>query len=108
MFRLLRLFLQSLPRLLYSRRDLLLENLLLRQQLAVLKSKNRKPGLTAPDRLFWVLARRLFSTWTRALIVVTPETVVRWHRTGFRLYWAWLRVSEFGREESTSARNYAT
>ena len=49
MFRLLRLFLESLVRLLYSRRDLMLENLLLRQQLAVLKSKNRRPRLVISE-----------------------------------------------------------
>jgi hypothetical protein len=60
--------------------------LALRQQLAVLKSRNRRPRLSAPDRLFWVLARRCWAGWRKALIVVTPDTVVRWHRAGFRLY----------------------
>ena len=41
------------------------------------------------DRLFWVTLRRLWSGWRKPLVVVTPETVVRWHRTGFRWYWAW-------------------
>ena len=90
MLRHLGLILQSLLRVLYSRRDLVLENLLLRQQLAVFKSKNRKPRLTTPDKLFWVLARRVWAGWANALIVVTPDTVIRWHRAGFRLYWTWL------------------
>jgi putative transposase len=92
MFRLLRLCFGSLLRLLSSRRDLILilENLALRQQLVVLNSRKPRPRLTALDKLFWVLARRLWSGWKRSLIVVTPETVVRWHRAGFRLYWAWL------------------
>ena len=90
MIRLLRLFLGSLLRLVYSRSDLLLENLALRQQLAVLKSRNRRPRLAAPDRLFWVVARRLWSGWKQSLILVNPETVVRWHRAGFLLYWTWL------------------
>lgn len=94
MFRLLQLFFGSLHRLLYSRRDLMLENLALCQQLAVFKSKYRKPKLTAPDKLFWVLARRLWNGWRKALIVVTPETVVRWHRAGFRLYWTWVSRHE--------------
>lgn len=42
------------------------------------------------DRLFWVAARRLWSKWKEALMVVTPETVARWHRAGFRQYWNWL------------------
>jgi hypothetical protein len=90
MFRLFRLLLDSLARLLYSRCDLMLENLALRQQLALLKSKNRRPRPATFDKLFWLLARRLWAGWRNALIVVTPETVVRWHRAGFRLYWTWL------------------
>jgi hypothetical protein len=90
MFHLLRLLLESLIRLQYSRRDLMLENLALRQQLAVFKARNPRPGLSAPDKLFWVLARRFWTGWRKALVVVTPETVVRWHRAGFRLYWTWL------------------
>ena len=39
------------------------------------------------DKLFWVAVRRFWSGWKQSLIVVTPETVVRWHRAGFRLYW---------------------
>src|SRR5438094_10264436 len=78
----------SLSRCLHSRRSLLLENLALRQQLAVLKHKHPKPKLSPLDKILWVLARRFWSTWKQALIVVTPETVVRWHRAGFRLYWS--------------------
>jgi len=39
------------------------------------------------DKLFWVVIRQFWSQWKKALIVVTPETVVRWHQAGFRLYW---------------------
>jgi hypothetical protein len=90
MFRLLRLFVESFVRLLHSRRDLMLENLALRQQLAVFKSKNSRPRLAAYDKLFWVAARRLWAGWKKALMVATPETVVRWHLAGFRLYWTWI------------------
>jgi putative transposase len=90
MFRLFLLLFGSLIRLLGSRRDLLLENLALRQQLAVLKARRPKARLSTPDKLFWVLARKLWRDWKQSLIVATPETVVRWHRAGFRLYWAWL------------------
>src|SRR5258705_8631654 len=86
MFRFLRLWLGSLPRCLHSRRSLLLENLALRQQLSVLKRRHSKPRLSPLDKLFWVLALRFWSAWKQALMVVTPETVVRWHRAGFRLY----------------------
>jgi putative transposase len=76
-----------LVRVFRLRRSLLLENLALRQQLTVLKRKHPKPKLRVLDKLFWVLTRRCWSAWKQSLIVVTPETVVRWHRAGFRLYW---------------------
>ena len=69
--------------------ELVVENLALRQQVAVLKEKRPRPKLTDADRLFWVLLRRLWPKWSQVLIVVKPETVVRWHRAGFRAYWRW-------------------
>ena len=86
----LRLLLGLFRRSFYSRRDLLLENLALRQQLVVLQRRKPKLRLARIDRLFWVAVRRLWPKWKQALIIVTPETVVRWHRAGFRLYWNWL------------------
>src|SRR6266481_2793116 len=77
-------------RIFRSRRSLLLENLALRQQLTVLKRKHPKPKLRMLDILFWVVTRRFWSGWKQSLIVVTPETVVRWHRAGFRLYWSFI------------------
>jgi len=74
-------------RLFQSRRQLLLENLALRQQLAALKRKHPRPRLSGLDRVFWVLASKLWSGWKQSLLIVTPETVVRWHRAGFALYW---------------------
>ena len=79
-----------LIRIFRSRRNLLLENLALRQQLTVLKRKHPKPKLRMLDILFWVVTRRFWSGWKQSLIVVTPETVVRWHRAGFRLYWSFI------------------
>src|SRR5271167_537561 len=73
-----------------SREELLLENLALRQQLLALHAKRPRPRLSSVDRLFWVVLRGIWSGWKRSLILVTPETVVRWHRTGFRLYWSWI------------------
>jgi hypothetical protein len=90
MFRLLRLLIGLFGGLIRSRRDLLLENLALRQQLIALQRRKRRPRLGRMDRLFWVAARRLWSRWREALVIVTPETVVRWHRAGFRVYWSWL------------------
>ena len=85
-----RLLFALLSRSFNSRRVLLLENLALRQQLQMLQQKQPQPRFAAPDRLFWVILRRLWPEWQRALILVRPETVVRWHRAGFRLYWTWL------------------
>jgi hypothetical protein len=72
-----------------SHSELAIENLALRQQLAVLKAKRPRPGLTLLDRIFWVSLRRLWPKWTHALVIVKPETVVRWHRAGFKSFWRW-------------------
>jgi putative transposase len=90
MLRPLRLLFVLLVRSFSFRRDLLLENLSLRQQLAVLNRRRPQPRFKATDGLFWVLLCRLWSGWKKALILVQPETVVRWHRAEFNLYWKWL------------------
>lgn len=87
---LLRLLLVLITRFSGSRRDLLLENLALRQQLTTLKRKHPRPRVAVSDKLFWVLLRRVWPEWKQALIFVQPETVVRWHGAGFKLYWEWL------------------
>lgn len=87
MLNLLMLWCGMLVRLFRSRGNLALENLALRQQLAVLKRRHPRPRLDLLDKLFWVAVRRLWSGWKRSLIVVTPETVIRWHRASFHLYW---------------------
>ena len=87
MIDLIGLFVGAILRLFCDRRRLLLENLALRQQLAALKRRHPRPKLRAFDKLFWVLARRFWSSWKQALIIVSPQTVVRWHRRGFALYW---------------------
>jgi transposase InsO family protein len=76
---------------------LALENLALRQQVAVWKVHQPRPQLTATDRLFWVVLSRLWKNWRTSLQVVRPETVVRWHRQGFRRYWAWKNRHRRGR-----------
>ena len=87
MFCFLRLCFGMLDRLFRGRQSLLLENLALRQQLLTLKRLHPRPSLGPFDKLFWVIARRVWSAWKQSLIIVTPETVVRWDRTGFRMYW---------------------
>jgi len=81
-----RLLLGSLGAWFRSRNDLVMENLALRQQLASSKQEQPRPRFTDADLAFWVLLRRLWSKWSDALIIVSPDTVVRWHRKGFRLY----------------------
>ncbi len=61
----------------------------LRQQLATLAGR-RHPDIRPADRVFWILLRRSWSRWAQALAIVEPDTVVRWHRAGFRTYWNWL------------------
>jgi transposase InsO family protein len=90
MLRSLRLLLILLIRSFSSRRNLLLENLALRQQLAVLARKHPQPRVAVHERIFWIVMRRFWSRWKQALLIVQPETVVRWHRAGFKLYWQWL------------------
>jgi hypothetical protein len=85
MLRLLRLLVATFTRCFRSRRDLLLENLALRQQLSALKRRHSRPRPTTSDKLFWVVLRRLWPGWKQALILVQPETVVRRHRAGFKL-----------------------
>ena len=65
------------------------EILALRQQVAVLKRKRPRPLLRKADRVFWVIRSCLWPGWRHALVIVRPETVIGWHRKGFRLFWTW-------------------
>jgi hypothetical protein len=67
--------------------DLALENLALRQQLAIWKRHKKRPQFRTKDRLFWIMLSRFWSNWQKSLIIVKPETVIRWHRKGFKLFW---------------------
>jgi putative transposase len=75
--------------LLIPRAALAAENLALRQQLAVLRRKVKRPKITRGDRLFWLWLSRLWTGWRSTLAIVEPETVLRWHQEGFRLFWRW-------------------
>jgi putative transposase len=82
--------LDALTSMLKTSAQLRLENLALRQQLTVLRrSAPKRLKLTRADRIFWVWLRRLWSDWKSALMIVKAETVVAWHRRGFRLFWTW-------------------
>jgi transposase len=85
-----------------SRGDTALEVLALRQQVAVLKRKRPRPCLGRLDRLFWIALRQLWSRWADVLVIVKPETVVGWHRAGFRLYWRWRSRPRGGRPKITA------
>ena len=75
-----------------------IEILALRHQLAVLQRQKKRVSLGAADRLLWVLLSRIWNQWRSALVVVKPETVIAWHRKGFRLYWRWKsRAGKCGR-----------
>ena len=80
-----------------AQRELALENLALRQQLAILKRRSKRPKLTKTDRAFWVALCGLWPDSHNALILVKPETVIGWHRKGFKLYWTWKSRNRGGR-----------
>ena len=67
-----------------------MEILALRHQIGVLRrSTKKRPKLTMADRLFWAWLSGLWAGWRSALVIVKPETVIAWHRKGFRLFWTW-------------------
>ena len=72
-----------------ERRDLVLENIALRHQIEVLTRTRRRPALKPGDRLLWSLLARAWPAWRQQLVIVHPDTVVRWHRAGWRRYWTW-------------------
>jgi putative transposase len=72
-----------------TRTDLTLENLALRQQLALLRRRSKRPQFGRLDRLLWVWLSNQWTGWREALHLVRPETVIRWHRQGFRTFWTW-------------------
>ena len=83
--------------LILPRTALAAENLALRQQLAILNRKIHRPQLHRRDRFFWVILSRLWKNWREVLIIVKPETVIKWHRQGFKLYWRWKSKAPVGR-----------
>ena len=81
------LLLRCVPAILRSPREQAVVELALRQQLTAYARMGSKPRLTLLDRAFWVALSRAWSGWKEALVIVKPDTVIRWHRKGFRLYW---------------------
>ncbi len=88
------LLLHSILAFFRSRKEQAFIELALRQQLAIYTQTRSKPKLTPLDRAFWVALFRFWPRWKEVLVIVKPDTVVRWHRKGFRLYWR--RISKRG------------
>src|SRR6516164_6475416 len=81
-----------------SRTALQLENLALRHQLAVLRRSVKRPKLITADRLLWAWLSQVWADWRSSLFILKPETVIGWHRKGFRLFWTWkVRRGQSGR-----------
>jgi len=80
-----------------SRHSIVLENIALRHQLDVLQRNAKRPRLKPNDRALWALLSRFLPNWRQHLTIVQPDTVVRWHRSGWRLYWRWRCRSIRGR-----------
>jgi transposase InsO family protein len=97
MLDLFRLLLPTLAALFHERHDLMLENLLVRHQLHVALRSRTRTNFKTTDRFFWLVVRRLYPAWRRHLVLVRPETVLRWHRRGWRLYWRWRSGRHLGR-----------
>jgi putative transposase len=99
---LLHLF-RLLPFLVGGHPQLALENLALHQQLAAYKRTVTRPKLRTTDRLFWVGLARLWAGWRHSLVIVTPDTVLRWQRRRFREYWTKLSGRSTGGRPSVNA-----
>jgi putative transposase len=81
------LMLGALTNLARSKAELVAENAFLRQQLIILRRQVKRPACTKTDRMLLVLLARIVRSWKQALVIVQPETLLRWHRQGFKLYW---------------------
>jgi hypothetical protein len=98
MTELLKLIFCVLASLLKSRAKLEAENLVLRQQINVLRRRApKRPHLNNTDRFLFVWLYRWFPSILGAIAIVRPETTIRWHRAGFRVYWRWRSRNRIGR-----------
>ena len=95
MFKLLCRFVLLLFR---SHAHLVAENLALRHQFTVLQRSAKRPRLRQSDRILWAWLSTIWPSWRSCLVIVNPQTVIRWHNQGFKLYWRWLsRPKQTGR-----------
>lgn len=94
---LIRMFWMMVRGFLMNQTELAAENLALRQQLAVLERRSKRPRLRKRDRIFWAALSRVWANWRSALLIVQPDTVLRWHKQGFKLFWRWKSQAKRGR-----------
>jgi len=82
----------------YCRRKLVIQIIALRHQLSILLRQKKKPKLRNRDRFLWVWLSRIWTDWKEHLVIVKPETVIKWHRQGFSRFWRWKsRTNKVGR-----------
>lgn len=93
----LALIIRCAPALFRSHNRQAIVELALRQQLATYSQKKSKHKIAPLDRVFWIALFRFWPRWKRVLVIVEPDTVVRWHRIGFKLYWRWISKPGPGR-----------
>ena len=89
-----------------SKSELVAENALLRQQLIILRRQMKRPACTKTDRMLLILLARIVRSWKQALVIVQPETLLRWHRQGFKLFWKYKSRAIFATPK-ISAENVA-
>src|ERR1700741_2260618 len=90
-----------------ARATLEAENLVLRQQLNVLRRRTpKRPHLNNMDRFLFVWLYRWFPSVLEVVAIVRPETIIRWHRAGFRAYWRWRSRNRVGRPKVSAASPY--
>ena len=92
LLRLIAILLRSALAFFRSRGLQAIVELALRQQVAVYSQTKPKPRPRPLDRAFWVALHRLWPRWREVLVIVKPDSVVRWHRKGFQLYWRWISM----------------
>ncbi len=102
LLRFLALIVRCAPALVRSQKEQLIVELALRQQLAAYSKKKTTPEITPLDRVFWVALFRFWPRWKRVLVIVKPDTVVRWHRKGFKSYWRWISKRGPGRPPTST------
>src|SRR5947209_13793301 len=104
MIDLFKLILGVLTLLFRSRAQLEAEILVLRQQINVLRRRaSKRPHLNNTDRFLFVWLYRWFPSVLSAIAIVRPETIIRWHRAGFRAYWRWRSRNRVGRPKDSIA-----